>query len=148
MCGCSSWLVFSKIDSLRGGLGIAGNLSKTFLARIEIVAWGLLWLSGPMKWVLTILAVCVVAGCVAKTQIPVPDTAMASRSGHSLATLQRGHAVYVTQCGRCHEPMMPSKVSDEDWHVVVPGMAWNAGISKADESAVMKYLHAARLESR
>lgn len=101
-----------------------------------------------MKWVLTIMAVCVVVGCVAKTQIPVPDTAMAAASGDSLVTLQRGHAIYVTQCGRCHEPMMPSKVSDEDWHIVVPGMAWNAGISKSDAKAVMKYIHAARLESR
>jgi cytochrome c5 len=101
-----------------------------------------------MKWILTILAVCVVAGCVAKSQIPVPDTAMATGSGQSLQTLQRGHAVYVSQCGRCHEPMMPSKVSDEDWHIVVPGMAWNAGVSKSDEAAVMKYIHAARLESR
>jgi mono/diheme cytochrome c family protein len=125
-------------------LGIAGNLSKTFLARIEIVAGDLLWLSGFMKWVLMTMAMCVVAGCVAKTQIPVPDTAMAAGSGDSLETLQRGHAVYVTQCGRCHEPMMPSKVSDEDWHVVVPGMAWNAGISKSDEAAVLKYIHAAR----
>lgn len=100
-----------------------------------------------MKWILTILAVCVVAGCVAKTQIPVPDTAMAKGSGQSLQTLQRGHAVYVSQCGRCHEPMMPSKVSDEDWHIVVPGMAWNAGISKSDEAAVLKYIHAARQES-
>lgn len=121
-----------------------GNLSKTFLAWIEIVAGGLLWLSGAMKWVLTILAVCVVVGCVAKPQIPVPDAAMAAGSGQSLESLQRGHAVYVTQCGRCHEPMMPSKVSHEDWHVVVPGMAWNAGISESDENAVMKYIMAAR----
>lgn len=99
-----------------------------------------------MKWILTILTVCVVAGCVAKTQIPVPNTAMATGSGQSLQTLQRGHAVYVSQCGRCHEPMMPSKVSDADWHIVVPGMAWNAGISKSDEAAVLKYIHAARLE--
>ncbi|MCE2959353.1 MAG: hypothetical protein ACK46A_03335 [Akkermansiaceae bacterium] len=99
-----------------------------------------------MKWILTILAVCVVAGCVAKTQIPVPDTAMAAGSGQSLQTLQRGHAVYLSQCGRCHEPMMPSKVSDADWHIVVPGMAWNAGISKSDEAAVLKYIHAVRLD--
>jgi cytochrome c5 len=97
-----------------------------------------------MKWVLMMTVICVVAGCVAKTQIPAPNAAMAEGSGHSLTTLQRGHMVYVSQCGRCHEPMMPSKVSDEDWHVIVPGMAWNAGISKSDENAVMKYIHAAR----
>ncbi len=41
---------------------------------------------------------------------------------------------------------MPSKVSDADWHIVVPGMAWNAGISKSDEAAVLKYIHAVRLD--
>lgn len=91
-----------------------------------------------------IVVICVVTGCVAKTQIPVPDVAMAASSGQSLETLKRGHTVYVTQCGRCHEPMMPSKVSQDDWHVVVPGMAWNAGISVSDEKAVMKYIMAAR----
>jgi hypothetical protein len=40
--------------------------------------------------------------------------------------------------------MMPSEVSSADWHIVVPGMAWNAGISKADENAVLKYIMAAK----
>ena len=35
MCGCSSWLMFSKKDSVRGGLGIVGNLSKTFLVSLR-----------------------------------------------------------------------------------------------------------------
>ncbi len=97
-----------------------------------------------MKRVILGLAFCVVVGCGVKSQIPVPDPAMADKSGQNLATLQRGHAVYISQCSRCHEPMMPSKVSGEDWHVVVPGMAWNAGISEADEDAVLKYILAAR----
>jgi mono/diheme cytochrome c family protein len=98
-----------------------------------------------MKWVLMIIAVSVVAGCVGSKQIPTPDAAMAAESRQSLETLQRGHGVYLAQCGRCHKPMMPSKFSSTDWHIVVPGMAWNAGISEADEDAVMKYIHAARL---
>ncbi len=50
----------------------------------------------------------------------------------------------MAQCSRCHEPMMPSEVSKDDWHIVTPGMAWNAGISEADEEAVLKYILAAR----
>ena len=69
---------------------------------------------------------------------------MADKSGVSLEKLKLGHQVYSTQCARCHEPMMPSEVSTEDWHIVTPGMAWNAGISEADEDAVLKYILAAR----
>jgi len=61
-----------------------------------------------------------------------------------MGTLKRGHTVYQTECARCHEPMMPSEVSGKDWHLVVPGMAWNAGISAADEEAVLRYIMAAR----
>jgi cytochrome c5 len=97
-----------------------------------------------MKWVLTMIAVSLGVGCVSKNQIPAPDAAMVERSGQSLEILQQGHAIYMIQCGRCHEPMMPSEVSSADWHIVVPGMAWNAGISQGDEDAVLKYIMAAR----
>ena len=90
------------------------------------------------------LFIAAAAGCAPAPVIPVPDAAMASKSGEQLATLQKGYGVYMAQCSRCHEPMMPSKVSDEDWHVVTPGMAWNAGISEADEAAVLKYILAAK----
>lgn len=69
---------------------------------------------------------------------------MAQGSGENLATLQRGHALFLSHCGRCHEPQMPASVSAADWHVVVPGMAWNAGLAKADEAAILKYLLAAQ----
>jgi len=97
-----------------------------------------------MKMVLIGIVACLGFGCAGSKLVPVPTAEMAAKSGQSFETLQRGHAVYVTQCGRCHEPMMPSEVSSEDWHVVVPGMAWNAGISEADENAVLKYIMAAR----
>jgi len=97
-----------------------------------------------MKRAILGLFICAVVGCGVKSQIPIPNQAMADKSGQNLATLQRGHAVYMSHCSRCHEPMMPSKVSGEDWHTVVPGMAWNAGISAAQEDAVLKYILAAR----
>jgi cytochrome c5 len=75
---------------------------------------------------------------------PVPDAAMSARSKVKLQTLQRGHAVYLANCGRCHEYILPKDVSREDWHVVVPGMAWNASISPKDEKAVTAYVMAAK----
>lgn len=83
------------------------------------------------------------SGCATKTA-PVPDAAMATRSGVKHETLQQGHAVYLAQCGRCHQPILPDDVRKADWHVVVPGMAWNAGISEADENALTAYILAAK----
>lgn len=75
---------------------------------------------------------------------PLPDATMAEASGTPVKTLQRGRAVYVTDCARCHEAMMPEDVSREDWHVILPGMAWNSGISAADEDAVEAYILAVK----
>lgn len=84
-------------------------------------------------------------GCAARHDLPpAPTEHMAASASTNLATLQRGHQVYLKHCGRCHAYEMPDEVSGPDWHVVVPGMAWNAGISKADETAVLQYVMAAR----
>lgn len=68
---------------------------------------------------------------------------MAKQSGVPLNELGEGYAVFLTQCSQCHEQRIPNYISADEWHVVVPGMAWNAGLSKKEESLVMKYLTAA-----
>lgn len=91
------------------------------------------------------LGVVVLAGCATETELPpAPSVAMADASGVPVEKLQRGRAVYVTDCTRCHEAKMPKSVSEEDWHIVLPGMAWNASISDADEEAVEAYILAVR----
>lgn len=75
---------------------------------------------------------------------PVPDTLMALRSKTSLDTLQTGHGIYMRKCGECHTHLLPDEVTSENWHVVVPGMAWNAGIEPFEEKALLKYLIAAK----
>ncbi len=93
-------------------------------------------------WVLAV--VMMFSGCAAEKQVPMPSKAMVEKSGQDLAVLQKGYGVYMAQCSRCHEPMMPSEISTEDWHLITPGMAWNAGISEAEEAAVLKYILAAK----
>ena len=76
---------------------------------------------------------------------PVPDAEMARLSGRDIHQLEQGYVIYQKQCQQCHpEPLLPHEVSEGDWHIVVPGMAWNAGIGKEDEEAVLQYLLAAR----
>ena len=74
---------------------------------------------------------------------PVATAEMAERSNQPLGTLQKGRALYIAHCGRCHEHQLPASVSSADWHVVAPGMAWNAGLNQSDERAVLSYLLAA-----
>ena len=69
---------------------------------------------------------------------------MAIRSKTSLDTLQTGHGIYMRKCGECHTHVLPKEVSSKDWHVVVPGMAWNAGILPSEEKALIKYIIAAK----
>jgi len=109
-----------------------------------VEAGGLFPLPRGMKQPALALLIAVMAGCAPTPFIPVPDAAMAAKSGERLPLLQKGYGVYMAQCSRCHEPMMPSKVSESDWHIVTPGMAWNAGISESDEAAVLKYILAAK----
>jgi hypothetical protein len=84
----------------------------------------------------------IVACGTAPPPAPVPDAAMAARTGVNETLLQRGHAVYLSQCGRCHEHILPDDVTRADWHVVLPGMAWNASLTPADEKAVLAYIEA------
>lgn len=87
-----------------------------------------------------------VASCAnrsANVKPPLPDATMARQSGVSVKTLGRGYSLYQTQCAQCHELKMPKDMRVDEWHTIVPGMAWNAGLSKADEKAVKAYLVAA-----
>lgn len=72
-----------------------------------------------------------------------PSSAMAKQSGIPLNELGEGHAIFLRQCSQCHEQRIPNYITADEWHVVVPGMAWNAGLSEKEESLVTKYLTAA-----
>jgi len=69
---------------------------------------------------------------------------MAEAHGVRLEVLQRGHGLYLTQCGSCHELIAPDQVEISDWHLVVPGMCWNAGLTRGDEALILKYVLAAK----
>lgn len=87
----------------------------------------------------------VLAGCSPLRQpIPVADEAMAARTGVPLSDLRKGNAVYLAQCGRCHELIPPASLKTDDWHLVMPGMCWNAGLTRADEALITKYVLAAK----
>lgn len=98
-----------------------------------------------MKHPIIILPLFLLAACTAlKTSDKfAPTPALAAASGTSLTDLQEGHAIFMVQCSQCHEQRIPNALTSDEWHTVTPGMAWNAGLSKAQEAQVTKYLVAA-----
>jgi len=74
---------------------------------------------------------------------PVPTPGMALRHPGSLRELGLGHAIYMRKCGECHIHKFPDEVRSSQWHIHVPGMAWNAGIEPDEEAALLLYLKAA-----
>jgi cytochrome c5 len=94
-----------------------------------------------LAWLSAVLPACMPQTLDQKTPVATPK--MAQRSNQPLGTLQRGRSLYIAHCGRCHEHQIPASVSSADWHIVAPGMAWNAGLNQSDERAVLSYLLAA-----
>jgi mono/diheme cytochrome c family protein len=82
---------------------------------------------------------------VLKTKMvaPIPDAAMAERSGQSQDHLGRGYSVFMAKCIECHEPRIAVKTTDPSWLLTMHGMSWNAGIDAVDEEALVDYLRAA-----
>ncbi|MFC7338941.1 hypothetical protein ACFQY0_17220 [Haloferula chungangensis] len=78
-----------------------------------------------------------------KSSVPMPDEAMAQRSGQSLEKLKRGHSVFMIKCTECHEPRIAVETADPSWLLTMHGMSWNAGIDEADEEALIGYLQVA-----
>ena len=73
---------------------------------------------------------------------------MAHKSGQPLDTLGKGYALSQVHCSQCHEFKLPENMRVDEWHTIVPGMAWNAGLNKEDEAAVMAYLVATTLSKQ
>lgn len=92
------------------------------------------------------LPACWVLAACAPKMLPRPDAAMearALRSGATTDELHRGHTLYLVHCQRCHEAVLPADLSRADWHLVLPGMSWNAGIDPAEEKALSVFIAAA-----
>jgi len=78
------------------------------------------------------------------SEVPNPSAAMAKASGTSLAQLQRGHVVYMLNCGQCHHYPLPEEVDIMDFEDVMPKMIGHAGLPSSDETAVLDYVLAVK----
>lgn len=93
-----------------------------------------------------ILSLLVIVACTppsAESNNGAPTKEMATATNSDLKVIGEGHAIYMRQCSQCHEAEIPSSIPSKEWHDIVPGMAWNAGLSKAEEDKVHSYIIAA-----
>ena len=85
------------------------------------------------------------SACLSLSKSASPAMEEMSRvSGVPVDRLQRGHGVYLIQCGQCHELVKPESLKVADWRLVMPGMCWNAGLTRADEALLLEYVLAAK----
>ncbi len=101
-----------------------------------------------MKTLITIasaIALSAITACTGhKSDDPfAPTKAMAQASGKPIEDLGKGHAIFKRQCTQCHEQLIPNEIPSKEWRHIVPGMAWNAGLSKEEEHLVTEYVLAA-----
>ena len=74
---------------------------------------------------------------------PEPTAAMAERAGETLDHIGMGYWVFQRKCLECHEARVPEDPSDANFHPLMKGMTWNAGLTPREVSAVIAYLEAA-----
>jgi cytochrome c5 len=78
------------------------------------------------------------------SDVPNPNSEMASKSGTPLGRLQRGHEVYMLKCGECHAYMLPKAIDEDRWERKLPKMITHAGLGQTEEQAVLEYVIAVR----
>lgn len=92
----------------------------------------------------TVALSAITACTVPKSDDPLaPSPEMAEASNLPIEDLGKGHAIFMRQCTQCHEQRIPNEIPTKEWHKIVPGMAWNAGLSKEEERLVTEYVVAA-----
>lgn len=99
----------------------------------------------PIVLLGAVASLSIITACsIPKSNDPfAPTRAMAKTSDASMAELGKGHSIYMRHCTQCHESQIPRLIPTKEWHKIVPGMAWNAGLSEEERQAVTDYIVAA-----
>lgn len=93
---------------------------------------------GPVR--AGLLLVAVLTGACAGADIPTPSVIDANRSGIALGRLERGRAVYLEKCTRCHSPVAPRDYSSNEWPGRVDEMTDRSKISQDEKQLILTYL--------
>lgn len=86
------------------------------------------------------LAALALAGGCARTTLPRPTAADATRAGTTLAELEHGRSLYLNHCAGCHQPVAPSAKPASEWPAHVTEMQERAHLDDREAAAVIRYL--------
>ncbi len=90
--------------------------------------------------VLFCLAMAACAAPAPRTAAPPVTPSAAARSGYDAASLERGRAIYLTACVRCHRARLVGDYSAAQWRDVLPVMARKSRLTAAQERDVTAYV--------
>lgn len=111
--------------------------------RVACYDWGMKLLLVLSSFVLALVIACAPSGLDPRG-LPRPNPVLAGKAGISLDEMGEGYWVFSRKCMECHESKLPSGELEGQWHPVVKGMSGNAGLSVSEETAILKYLRAAK----
>lgn len=80
------------------------------------------------------------------SEVPNPSPAMAAKSGKPLASLQRGHEVYMLKCAECHNYKLPGNIDIPRWQAGALRTECGSDISGGDTRAVVDYVTAVKAQ--
>lgn len=90
----------------------------------------------------------VLQGCMSTDEMAPPVHAemvrVAERRGYEHAALNRGRAIYLTDCSKCHSIEPIDRYSERKWKELGPDMADESKLTKAELDDLMAYLLSAR----
>jgi hypothetical protein len=66
--------------------------------------------------------------------------AAARWQGSGLVDLEKGRAVYVARCGKCHELILPEEQKAEEWPRLVGRMSEKAKLAAEERQLVERFL--------
>ncbi len=78
------------------------------------------------------------------SDVPNANQEMVARSGKPLARLQRGHELYILNCGQCHKYRHPRVIDVPAWSAGRLRSDCGVDIGAEDQRTVVDYISAAK----
>jgi len=80
-------------------------------------------------------------GCVnLKRDVPPVDAGMAALAGQSVAVLEHGRRLYLTDCARCHTVLAIRRYTPAQWDQAMPKMIRMTKLDANEGAAVTAYV--------
>ena len=93
-----------------------------------------------------IAALLAVIGCATIEELAPPVGGLTMREGKTMGVsadnLERGRAIYITQCARCHSPEPVTRYTEAQWRETLPRMSHESMLTDQEAADVRDYVMA------